>query len=105
MKLQDIRKHAVRHETKISFALSNGMACIVDEHGVSRVPGLDRAPDFNLEEELARAQEFSLEPVTRSPQGKKAAPAAPRRLSREQMQALVSQSSAGAGREAEEHEE
>jgi hypothetical protein len=39
------------------------MECLIDEHGVSRVPGLKATADFNLEEEFARAGQFSLETV------------------------------------------
>jgi hypothetical protein len=42
--------------------LRNGKECVVDEHGVARVPALKGVPDFDLEVELAPASEFALEP-------------------------------------------
>jgi hypothetical protein len=64
MRLADIRKLSIRKQYKIHFKLRNGMECVVAENGVAQVPGLKGVPDFNLEEELAAAGEFLLEPAT-----------------------------------------
>jgi hypothetical protein len=61
MKLADLRRAAVKKHLRIRFALSNGMECIVNEHGIAQVPALRTIPSFNLEEELGRAREFVLE--------------------------------------------
>jgi hypothetical protein len=63
MKLADLRKFAIRKQTRIRFPLRNGMECVVNELGVAQVPALNRPADFNLEEELAAAETFALEPV------------------------------------------
>ena len=63
MKLSDVRRLAIRQQVRVRFRLNNGMECIVDEHGVSRVAALDGPPDFNLEDEFAVATSFELEPV------------------------------------------
>ena len=63
MKLADLRKLSIRNQLKIRFQLSNGLECIVTEHGIAQVPALRRVPDFNLDHELARVSQFVLEPV------------------------------------------
>ncbi len=63
MKLADLRKLAIRRQTRIHFRLRNGMECVISEHGVAEVPSLKGVPDFNLEDELAAASSFVLDPV------------------------------------------
>ena len=63
MKLADLRKLSIRKQLKIRFQLSNGMECVITEHGIAQVPELRRVPDFNLEQELARVSQFVLEPA------------------------------------------
>jgi hypothetical protein len=83
MKLADLRKLAIRREFRIRFKLRNGMECVVDQRGVARVPSLNGVPDFNLEEELAAASEFALEPAG----GKD--PAMPRPVRRDELAAMT----------------
>jgi hypothetical protein len=87
MTLADLRKLSIRQHSKIHFRLQNGSECIVNEHGVAQVPGLAGVPGFNLEEELAGAAEFLLEP---------APPAAPRSIRREELAILAAASSSAA---------
>jgi hypothetical protein len=94
MRLQDARKLAIRRRARIRFSLSSGMECVIDEHGISRVPGLASAPDFNLEEEFARAARFTLEPAA-------GASGRPELLARDQLEALAAAPS-GSAAEAEE---
>jgi len=96
MKLADLRKLAIRRQFRIKFALRNGMECVVDERGVARVPALNAVPDFNLEEELAAASAFTLEPAG----GKD--PAVPRPVRREELAAMTNASPSA---ETHEHEE
>ncbi len=63
MTLADLRKLAIRRQTRIRFGLRNGMECVITEHGVAQVPALKGVPDFNLEEELRSASAFVLDPV------------------------------------------
>ena len=88
MTLADLRRAAVRGNLRIRFRVSSGMDCVLTERGIAEVPGLSGTPDFNLEQELARAPQF----VVESAAGGKAPP---RQLTRDQMAALAS-SSAGA---------
>jgi hypothetical protein len=61
MTLQDLRKFAIQKQVQVRFPLSNAMECVVDRHGVSRVPGLNGALGRSLDEELAQAAWFSIE--------------------------------------------
>ena len=63
MKLADLRKLAIRKQIRICFQLKNGMECVVNEKGVAQVPSLKAPPQFNLEDELAGALTFVMEPV------------------------------------------
>jgi hypothetical protein len=67
MKLGDLRKFAIRKQTRIRFSLTNGLECVVNEQGVAQVPALTGIPDFNLEKELAGAQSFQLDAVSADP--------------------------------------
>lgn len=86
MKLAELRRYSIRQQARIRFRIRDGMECLISEHGIAQVPGLNRIPDFNLEEELAAAGEFHLEQIAFS--GRKDAPQ-PQVLSREQLAALT----------------
>lgn len=64
MKLADVRKVAIRKGTKIRFAVSDSLECVINEHGIAQVPGLAGLPEFNLEDALRGASQFTLEPVS-----------------------------------------
>ena len=85
MKLGDLRKLAIRQQTRIRFPLTNGMECVVNEHGIAQVPALKGIPDFNLEEELAAAQQFQLDALIADPKK----PIQTRALRREELAALT----------------
>jgi len=99
VKLADLRRLAIRKQARIHFRIANGMECVVDEHGVARVPELKGIPDFNLEQELASAQQFLLDPVVPVDPKK---PANPRALARQELAALTDASPSTA---AADHEE
>ena len=63
MTLVDLRKLAIRKQSRIRFALRNGMECVISEDGIARVPALKSVPEFNLEQELAAATAFVVEAV------------------------------------------
>jgi hypothetical protein len=92
--LGDLRRLTIRRQVRVRFPIRNGMECVISEHGIAQVPGLRSVPDFNLEQELASASTFVLEPVAAS---------APRPIGRAELDAMVA--SAGAGGTAPEHEE
>lgn len=64
MTLSELRRLSIRKQYRIRFRLRNGMECVVTERGIAEVPGIQGIPDFNLEEELASAGEFLLDPAT-----------------------------------------
>lgn len=94
MKLADLRRLTIRRQIRVRFPIRNGMECVVTEHGIAQVPGLRSMPDFNLEQELAAASAFVLEPV---PAG------TPRSIGRTELDAMVT--SAGPAGAMPEHEE
>lgn len=63
MKLVDLRRIAIKTNIRIRFSVSEGLECLVNEHGIAEVPALRAIPGFNLEEELAKVSRFTLEPV------------------------------------------
>lgn len=100
MKLADAKRLAVKRGLNIRFSLPEGPECVIDCHGVGRVPGLDGPPNFNLEEAFAAAQTFIIE--ANPPPGNRTG-GSPRRqlLSRSQLEEWVSPAE-GAGMSAEE---
>jgi hypothetical protein len=99
MKLADLRKLAIKKQQKIRFSLKNGMECVMDERGVALVPGLDRAPDFNLERELESAATFILEPLP----GVSKNPPKPKTVGRDELASLLAAGPAASRHD--EHEE
>jgi hypothetical protein len=97
MKLADLRRFSIRKQFQIRFRLQNGMECVITDRGIAEVPALKGPPDFNLEEELASAGEFQLEPSA-APDKKN--PVKPRSITRDELAAMVTASStAGAARD------
>jgi hypothetical protein len=104
MKLSDLRKITVKKHLRIRFALSNGMECIVDEHGIAKVPALRAVPTFNLEEEMAGVQAFVVEPADGGDGDKDKLKVKLRYYTRDEMAALVT-AGTGAAAAHDEHED
>jgi hypothetical protein len=85
MTLLEVRKLAIRKQARIRFTVSGGSECVIDEHGVVRVAGLNGPPEFSLDEGFSGAGQFVLEPV---PAAGGKTPAL-RSLRREELEALV----------------
>jgi hypothetical protein len=83
VRLADLRRLAVKKQLKIHFRLRNGMECVVNTDGVALIPELRGIPDFQLEDELAAAGEFLVEP---------AAPAPPKKVGRDEMVTMAAAS-------------
>jgi len=96
MKLADLRRLSIKQQTRIRFALPDGLECVITERGIAQVPGLRGIPKFNLETELAAAREFRLEPAG-EPDRKH--PTASRTLSRDEVALLLDPGSAAAAAE------
>jgi hypothetical protein len=92
MKLADLRRAAIKSNVRVRFSLSNGMECVLNEHGIAQVPDLRSVPNFDLEDELARASRFTVEPVAAEKSRER-----PRVLSRDELAALVGTKTAEAG--------
>jgi len=93
MNLADLRRVTVKKNLRIRFALSNGMECVLNEHGIAEVPALRAVPTFNLEDELAAAREFVVEPATSGPKDKSGT--GPRRYSLDELLLLTTAGGAG----------
>jgi hypothetical protein len=102
MTLADLRKFSIRQQFRVRFTLQNGLECVITEHGMARVPALKNVPDFNLEQELASAREFVLEPVV--PAGEKN-PRKPRPINRDELAKLAVGASGAAATHAETDDE
>ncbi len=85
MTLGDLRKFAIRQQTRVRFFLRDGLECVVNELGVAQVPALKGVPGFNLEQELAAAQHFHLDALAADPK----IPVKTRALRREELAALT----------------
>ncbi len=94
MRLQDARRLAIAETARVRFPVAGGRECIVDEHGLARVPELRGAPDFNLETEFAQAQEFQMEFVPRGKAAKQ--PPVIKRLTRAEVEQLCERKESGA---------
>ncbi len=97
MKLADLRRLTIRKQVRIRFALSNGMECVLNEHGIAQVPALRSRSEFNLEAELERAARFQLDIPPATPAKRPET----RTLSREEISAMV----AAGGPETAHHDE
>jgi len=102
VKLSDLRKITVKKHLRVRFPLSNGMECVVNEHGIAQVPALRAVPAFSLEQELVGVQAFLVEPVDAGEKDKGKPKA--RRYTRDEMVAWATD---GSGIEAthDEHED
>ncbi|MBV6430836.1 MAG: hypothetical protein IANPNBLG_00956 [Bryobacteraceae bacterium] len=96
MKLSELRRLTIRKQMRIRFTLSGGSECLINEHGIAQVPGLQSPPDFNLEQEVAQAAAFRIEYM-----GEEKTPA--RAATVAELQKMVAAVTPGAA--AQEHEE
>ena len=104
MTLVDVRKLAIRKQSKIRFNLRNGLECIISEDGIARVPALQSVPYFNLEQELADATNFVVEAAvpagTKTPSKPKLVP-----MGRAELSAMALTSPHGAAAVHDEHDD
>ncbi|HUQ90501.1 MAG TPA: hypothetical protein VM120_02390 [Bryobacteraceae bacterium] len=100
MKLAELRRLTIKKQLRIRFKLPNGMECLIDEHGLAKVPALKNLPDFNLEQDLAQATAFQVETLAADP-----AKVKPQATSVEQLNKLIASVSPGAAQAAHDHDE
>ena len=81
MTLLDLRRYAIRNQIRIQFTAPAAGDCIVNEHGVLRMPSLAAASDFHFDNSLTGVEKFVLTPVRE--------PARPQKVSRDDLEALL----------------
>ncbi len=81
MNLLAIRRYAIRKGVRVRFTLDEAGECMVDEHGVVKIPSLREVARFNVEALLASVEQFSVDTAEEPPKRQK--------LSREQLEALL----------------
>lgn len=84
VKLSDLRRYAILNRIPITYLDQSGRKARVNRKGIVEIPGITGAPPYNVEEVLAAAQEFVLEPEDPKAQV--------RRLSRQQIVELLGSS-------------
>lgn len=88
MTLLELRRYAIRQRIRIHFTAPPAGECVVNEHGLIKIPSLRAMPDFNVEALLGSVEYFLLDPLP---------PASKRqKISRQQLQALLSEAPQGA---------
>jgi hypothetical protein len=80
--LQDLRCYAIRQGVRVEFASPGAGRCVVNEHGVLKIPDLRGVPHFQVDSTLAGVEQFVLTPVQD--------PAGGRTVSRQDLEALLS---------------
>lgn len=80
IKPNDLRLYAIQTRSEITYRVRHpAQVCVVNENGIVKIPGLSGPPPYNVEEVLARADEFILTSAKEKP----------RTLTREQMAELL----------------
>ena len=62
VKLNDLRRYAILNRTPVTYLDQGGRKARVNRKGIVEIPGINGAPPYNVEDVLAAAREFVLEP-------------------------------------------
>ena len=62
VKLNDLRRYAILNRTPVTYLDQGGRKARVNRKGIVEIPGITGAPPYNVEDVLAAAREFVLEP-------------------------------------------
>lgn len=81
MTLQDLRRYAIRNKARVRFQVEPAGDCLVDEHGLVKIPALRKAAGFDVGALLDSVEQFVVDPVQEASQ--------PKKLSRQELQALL----------------
>jgi hypothetical protein len=81
MTLQDLRRYAIRNRVRVRFHVEPAGDCLVDEHGLLKIPALRGAANFDVGALLDSVDQFVLDPVQDA--------AKPKKLSKTELQALL----------------
>jgi hypothetical protein len=60
IKANDLRLLAIQTRSEITFRARGGHVGVVNDKGLLKIPGLQGPPSYNLDDVLARAEEFVL---------------------------------------------
>jgi len=60
IKVNDLRLLAIQTRGEITFRARDGRVGVMSEKGILHIPGLNGPPSYNLDDVLARAEEFTL---------------------------------------------
>jgi hypothetical protein len=60
MKLNDVRRFAVRSRLELEFETADGASCVIGKDGVVRMPDLRAATNVRVTEEFDRAGSFKI---------------------------------------------
>ena len=62
VKLNELRRYAILNRTPVTYLDQSGRKARVNRKGIVEIPGIAGAPPYSVEDVLAAAQEFVLEP-------------------------------------------
>jgi len=66
MTLQDLRRYAIRSRRRVGFTSADAGECIVNEHGVLKIPDLAGSRQVQFDNSLTGVEQFVLTPVQES---------------------------------------
>ncbi len=81
MTLLELRRYAIQKQVRVQFRSPEAGECVVNEHGVLKIPSLAGVPQFQFDSSLAGVERFDLIPVQGS--------GGTRVVSREELESLV----------------
>jgi hypothetical protein len=87
MTLLDLRRYAIRKGMRVQFHSPEAGECVVNEHGVLRIPALAGVPSFRFDSTLGAVERFVLIPVHE--------PVRSRTVTRQELESLVAVPAAG----------
>ena len=83
MTLQDLRRYAIRSRRRVSFSSAEAGTCIVNEHGVLKMPAVTGSQQVRLDNSLTGVEQFVLTPAQE-------ASGRPQTVSRQHLETLLS---------------
>ncbi len=101
MRLNDVRRMAIRKQLRVRFRLANGGECQINERGIAEALDWKGLPDLQLERELENASAFIVTAAGRSGETS----ATPETWSRRQFEEMMTAGATGAGAGEAEHDE
>jgi hypothetical protein len=63
MTLLELRQYAIRNQLSIRFTTAEAGECVIDPHGILKLPATQSAQNFTIDSSLASIEEFVLDPA------------------------------------------